>query len=503
MLVAGKAVLVKVNVTNANTAEAKPAGTLRVETSTGELVQQLALTAPTGAVPTTVPDVPSFTNSYSVVVPATLVKTGLRLTASVGPGAGTSTINPRVGGGVAMRVVAVPVQLGTTVGQIVDKADSYLLARLPVATVTVQARAPYVSKRVTTLPTTAAEWSTAFSRVLAEMDDLHILEKASDQTFYYGFMPKRTFGLAGVGYVPGNAAVGFDVPNSPAVVRETLAHELGHNLSLPHAPCGGVAGADPQYPYANGMLGAPGRYIWGYNAETSTFVDPRRTNVHDIMSYCSGDTFSDYNYRRVQVYLTPTDRLVKTASAAAAAAGPQELLLISGQLEGGKMELMPLKSLQGEARLPQDGPYTLRVLTAQGTVEYRFAMKVTAHESPAQRFGFTIPNPGTILGITIVKDGATLVQRVTAAPRTNKSIQAATDKSPVQFSEQGGQLRLSWDHAKHPYLTVIHVGTQRTTLAQDLEGGSVVLPAAGLPVGGAFEFSLSDGLNTARVTLNR
>jgi hypothetical protein len=251
------------------------------------------------------------------------------------------------------------------------------------------------------------------------------------------------------------------------------------------------------------MLGAPGRYIWGYNFETSTFVDPRKTTTHDIMSYCDGDTFSDYNYRRVQVYLTPADKLVKTASAAVAA-GPQELLLISGQVEAGKLELMPLKSLQGEARLPQDGPYTLRILTAQGTVEYRFALKQTDHESPSQRFGFTIPNPGTILGITIVKDGATLVQRAGNAARPNKTAQAAaSDKPQVQFSEQGGQLRLSWDHAKHPYLTVIHVGAQRTTLAQDLESGSASLPLNGLPAGGAFEFSLSDGLNTARVTLNR
>jgi hypothetical protein len=40
-------------------------------------------------------------------------------------------------------------------------------------------------------------------------------------------------------------------------------------------------------------------------------------------------------------------------------------------------------------------------------------------------------------------------------------------------------------------------------LALDLQGGTASLPIAALPVGGRFEFGLSDGLNTERVTLER
>jgi hypothetical protein len=50
---------------------------------------------------------------------------------------------------------------------------------------------------------------------------------------------------------------------------------------------------------------------------------------------------------------------------------------------------------------------------------------------------------------------------------------------------------------------VTHVGTQRATLAQDLQGGTASLPLTNVPAGGSFESSLSDWLNTLRVPLAR
>ncbi len=499
VLAANRAVLVKVNATTSRPGDPKPAGTLRVETATGELVRSLPLTPPSGALPSSPPLVPSFADAYSAVVPAELVKSGLRLSASLANGQPATVVNPRVGGGVALTFVAVPMQIGSTVGQVVADPDRYLAARLPAASVSLQVRAPYVSRRVTTLPTSESAWSSAFSALLRELDDLHTLEQASNRTLYYGFVPKRTFGLAGLGFVPGTAAIGFDIPNRPTSVLEVMAHEVGHNLSLPHAPCGGPARADPNYPYPNAQLGAPGRYIWGYNAITNTFVDPRPTNRHDIMSYCDGDTFSDYNYRRMQTYLTPGDASLAFAQASAAAT-PQELMLISGDIEsGGVAALSPLKSLFGRARLPQDGPYTLRLVTAGGVVEYRFGVKEIDHDPTRQRFSFTIPHPGIIESASIVRDGVVMMQSEGKAANRAQALRAGSDRPQVQVSEQGRVLRLSWDAARYPYLTVTHVGSERAALALDLEGGTASLPIEKLPAGGSFEFSLSDGLNTVRL----
>jgi hypothetical protein len=505
VLVTGKAALVKVNVITSNTSEAKPTGNLRVENASGQLLQTIALTAPTGALPSAVPQVPSFADSYTAVLPGNLVKSGLRLSVDIDNGQPATTINPKVGSTIAMQLVAIPVQIGGVTGQVVPDAASYVQARMPVSSVTLKTRTPYVPKSVTALPTSESGWRTAFSRVLSELADLHTLENAPDEAYYYGFMPKRTFGLAGLSYVPGNAALGFDVPSSPQAVRKIMTHELGHSTSLPHAPCGGSSGADPRYPYPNAQLGQSGRFIWGYNLETKAFTDPRRTDLHDIMSYCNGETFSDYNYRKIQVHLTPAGKSASADSSGAAA--PQELVLISGQIDAGKVEIRPLKTMLGEAKPSQEGPYTLRITTAQGTREYKFDTRQVDHIPEMQRFGFTIPHPGAITSMSIVKGDANLMQsdaKASGAAADNAKQSAASDKPMVQVSEQGGVMKLTWDHARHPYLTVTYVnGTQRSTMAQDLESGAASLPTTGMTAGGSLEFSLSDGLNTTRLSQNR
>ncbi|WP_157603946.1 peptidase inhibitor family I36 protein [Rhizobacter sp. Root1221] len=499
VLVSGKAVLVKVNVTSSTAGAAKPSGTLRVENTVDGVTRDLLLATPTGNLPGTVPQVPSFTDAYTVTVPADLVKPGLRLTALIGSSPGT-TITPRVGGGVPMKFIPISVQIAGTAGKLPANQGPHVQALFPVSAVTVQAHNTYVSGRVTTLPTSDAGWSDAFGKILGELADLHTLEGAARHDHYFGFIPKRTWGLAGLAYVGGNSGVGFDMPDSPKTVRDVVAHELGHNFSLPHAACGGAGNPDPKYPYPDANLGKPGRYVWPYLADTATFYDPRPTDRHDIMSYCGGEVFSDYNYRQMQTYLTPTDKMVMAAKAQAGPA--QELLLISGEIGATGAELNPVKSLLGEARLPEAGPYTLRITTAAGVVDYPFAPRTLDHDTVLQHFGFTVPHPGAIQGLAVLRDGKVLVTtRATALRSTDPALSAAPQ---VQVQEASGTVKLVWDAVRHPYLTVTWTGGgQRRNLAQDLRGGNATLPADDLPAGGSFEFVLSDGLNPVRVTRAR
>jgi Peptidase M66 len=503
VLVANRPVLAKINVTSSG-AGAKPSGLVRVEDASGRLLQELPMDAPTGALPSSPPLRPSFADSYSVTIPAALVQPGMRVTPVLTPAALNQTsLAPRVGGGVALRLVAVPIQIGATVGQIVDSPDVFLMARLPVSNVLRENHAPFVSRAVTQMPTTAAQWSDAFLRVLNELDDLHLLENASARTYYYGFMPKRSFGLAGIGFRPGNAALGFDMPSEPAIVKETMVHELGHNLSLAHAPCGGPTGVDAQYPYANARLGAGTRFIWGYDASARRFVDPTPTDAHDVMSYCNGDWFSDYNYRKMQGHLTPGDRALSATDGPASLDVAQELVMVSGTLRDGVWALAPLKPLHGNPRWPDaGGPYLLRITTTQGTiVEHRFATKEVDHLPQQQRFGFTIPHPGPIARLEVVQAGQALVAK---EPR-KRALAASTEAAVplLQMIEQAGVLRVTWDAARYPFLAVTHLGAKRSVLALELEGGSATLPVAALPAGGRFEFGLSDGLNSERVLRDR
>ncbi|HEU5296005.1 MAG TPA: M66 family metalloprotease [Burkholderiaceae bacterium] len=494
VLAGNRATLIKVNVVAPTPLAAKPSGVVRVEDGSGALLGELALDAPTGDLPTATPTRPSFDDSYSTIIPAAWVRAGMRVTPQFTPSAANEmTVTPRVGGSVELRVVMVPVQIGGAVGQVVSEAEGYLSARLPAAQITQGSHAPMVSTQVTTLPTTSSEWDSAFSRILGEIDDLHLLENAGSRTLYFGFIPKRSSGIAGMGYRPGNAAVGFDLPSSPNSVRETMTHEIGHNLSLRHAPCGSATNPDPNYPYANAAMGAGNRFIWGYDASSNGFIDPRPTSVHDVMSYCDGDWFSDYNYRLMQVYLTPSDRTLSAVTAS------QELLLISGDVDAQGLHLNPLKSTVGTGRVPDDGPYLLRITTAAGAViEQRFASREIDHRADRQHFGFTIAHPGPIERVEVLHGGRVMHQRVARARKPS------ADPTPgVQVSEQGGAVTVRWDSARQPYLTVTHLGATRTAITLDAQGGAVTLPTGGLPAGGRFELGLSDGVNVERVLVRR
>ena len=95
--------------------------------------------------------------------------------------------------------------------------------------------------------------------------------------------PAPRFGLYGVAWnIPSWSS--FSVPLS-----RTVAHELGHNLGLFHAPCGGAGGPDPLFPDRNGRIGAH-----GYDRRNRRLVS---RYAPDLMSYCRGNTWiSDYHF---------------------------------------------------------------------------------------------------------------------------------------------------------------------------------------------------------------
>ena len=93
--------------------------------------------------------------------------------------------------------------------------------------------------------------------------------------------PVKASGLFGVAYgIP--SWTSFSRPLAP-----TVAHELGHNMGLWHAPCGGAGGPDPLYPHSWGTIGS-----WGYDRENKRLVTPY---APDLMSYCGGQWISDYH----------------------------------------------------------------------------------------------------------------------------------------------------------------------------------------------------------------
>ena len=512
VLVANKPALLKVNVVATATGAAKPVARLHIDNINGGTSTDVVLTAPTAALPSAAPAVPSFADSYTATIPAAYVKSGLRLAVQLDSAAAT-TLTPKVGGGVPMKFVPIAINVAGTVGQRPADLAPHLQSLFPVSSVTTQQHATYTSSKVTTYPSTEDAWSDAYGKILGELADLHSLENAGSQDHYFGFVPKRTWGLAGLGYIGGSAAIGFDMPSAPTSVRDVASHELGHNFSLQHAACGGAGNPDPNYPYPDADLSKPGRVVWPYLADEKSFYDPRPTTLHDIMSYCGGQVFSDYNYTVMQAWLYPGNKTLKTAalstggesaSAQTASADTREVLLVSGEIGAAGTSLNPVKSFVGHTATAAAGTHVLRVVTATGTTDYPFTPMQLDHDAKTTHFSLSIPNPGAVQSITVLQQGRTLVQRTAGGERA--AIQATgREAAPLQVREAGGQAAVTWDAHTNSYATLTWVGAngQRVTLAQDLRGGSAQVATGELPAGGTFEVILSDGLNSTRQSVRR
>ena len=163
-----------------------------------------------------------------------------------------------------------------------------------------------------------------------------------------------------------------------------IAHELGHNFNLKHAPCGGAGDPDRNYPYPDGSIGA-----WGYDLLEESVISP---DTPELMSYCGPpDWISDYhftkalNYRVLQAQSTPLS--------AATAPVDRSLLLWGGVDENGEIVLEPAFVVDASAALPElDGPYLIEGVARDGGTLFRlsFGMPEISH-SEGGVFAFILP----------------------------------------------------------------------------------------------------------------
>ncbi len=180
--------------------------------------------------------------------------------------------------------------------------------------------------------------------------------------------------------VAGGQFVSASIRSAPV-----MAHELGHNLSLRHAPCGSPDYVDPWFPHAYGNIGA-----WGYDFEQRALVAP---DASDIMSYCRNNRLwiSDFFFNKALDH-----RLAVEAQMAAAVTGPtRTLLLWGGRDADGIPYLDPAFVVDAVPSLPRAGTeYTIEGATADGTplFSYSFDMPATADaEGQAASFVFALP----------------------------------------------------------------------------------------------------------------
>ena len=209
---------------------------------------------------------------------------------------------------------------------------------------------------------------------LNEIATLNISE--GRRAYYYGVIGTSPGGILGLAQ--------FSVPWSVGVAESsTYTHEVGHNMSLRHAPGCGAGGPDPNYPYDGASIG-----IWGYDFDKEVVYDP--ADYLDVMSYCDPVWISDYYIDLATTHRINGDAGVDLDGGSGGNRG--EMLVVWGLVQDGVLKLDPAIVVEGPPELPgKDGPYRVEGLGADGETMFSLSFTPTPLEHGGGGFVFFVP----------------------------------------------------------------------------------------------------------------
>lgn len=495
-LVAGRdgllRVFVKANMANTSTP------TVRVRLYSGAtLASTLTITAPGASVPQTITE-GTLTSSWNTTIPAVLMQPGLKILADVDP---TNTVTessdsdnsfPVSGAAGAMDVRTVtplsvrliPVlqsanglQGGVTAGN-ASQYTADMLAMYPVAQIDADVRAAFT----TAAPALqSGDGNGAWGQILSE---INALRTADGSTRYYYGVVKTSYGsgIAGLGYVPGRAAIGWDYLPSGA---DVMAHEVGHNLGRFHAPGCGAGSPDASYPKASGKTEA-----YGYKASTGALKDTAAN--YDLMGYCNPNWISAYTYNAMLTYRAANPFIA--AASAMSGSYARRGLLVWGRIQNGQVILEPTYEVDAPPSLPsQGGRHRLQGFGPLG--QPLFDLSFDGEEvadlpgGSAEHFAFVVPM-GMMGGAQPTR------VRVTAAGRQAEYLSSApspaASAAPVVQRLNARAVRLQWNDAEARGVLVRHPRTGE--ILAFARGGNAVVYTSET----ALDLTLSDGVRSAR-----
>ena len=262
--------------------------------------------------------------------------------------------------------------------------------------------------------------------LLADLGRIRTMEEGIG--YWAGLIPTTAF-ANGIAYVPHHpdsltyAALYSPKTSVSKLIPETVAHELGHNMSLRHAECTGTeANADPTYPYDDGRIGS-----WGWDARDRSLVDPG-SDVRDFMTYCDPTWVSDYYFANALRYRLHDDVEVQAARVPV-------LLVSGGAAANGTLRLDPAFPVEAPPFLPHaPGPYTMTGKRADGSELFSlsFEMMEIADGHGGEGFTFALPvqeeweselvslalsGPG---GTVEIREGSTLPMAILRDPQSGQ-----------------------------------------------------------------------------------
>ena len=335
-------------------------------------------------IPTTL-DEGSLDNSANAGIPGEIVQPGLEMVIEIDP---DETLDPALGirkripesGRMTVDVREMPLldltlipfvrssrpdsTIVYTVRDMAANAAHHSLLRnvrtlLPVGDLQVTAHEPVLTSSIDALV------------VMNETEAIRAMEGGTGHYMGISWLTRFT-GLAALG-----GRVSISVPR-----QFTIGHELGHNLSLRHAPCG-AGGPDPLFPSPVGSIGA-----WGYDFRHGGLVPP---STKDQMGYCEPAWISDFHFDKALRYRLADEGM---PPGAAVASDPRSLLLWGRADSAGVPLLEPAFVVDAPPSLPASvGEYRITGRTSGGAELFSlsFAMPATADGDGSSSFAFVLP----------------------------------------------------------------------------------------------------------------
>ncbi|GAA1861761.1 IPT/TIG domain-containing protein [Asanoa iriomotensis] len=344
--------------------------------------------------------------------------------------------------------------------------------------------------------------------------------------FYYGLIGSGT----PVGMVigcEGSTAAGFDGNGT------TLAHELGHALGRPHAPCGNVGAFDAGYPFYEPHDAAPpvppalrasasiGEY--GLDIRSGTIMHPA-TN-HDFMSYCGPRWVSIRGHdlsANAPLLGAPAPTAVAMEGAAMAGdAGPVDVVSVIGQFGGdGRLHIESVARVTTHTDLPGwlTHEAVAELLDDAGTVLSSARVRVRsttaacgcsgaagaagpsdAEPGPSVFQAFLPPAPEAVVLRVRVGDDRHDERRARAFPPRVAVTSSTVERDGVRLTWSA---ELAPDATPEVWIQAAERGRDRWRgVTVDAGDGAATIPLSALPAGRTrLRVLLHDGFSTAQAT---
>lgn len=322
------------------------------------------------------------------------------------PAAGTSTLETRAVPPIRVRFVPVVLNAhGGVQGDVsVGNVEEYLrIARaiMPIGEFEVVVAPPYGTNTIFGTPPSGGG-PDFWIPVLQQLDAIRVADATNQDAYWVGIVrPPPGFNQVqngGFGYVPSTPGSGPGTRTSvsitvgwasnPDFAARTYAHELGHNLSRPHSPCGGAPGADPAYPYAGGVLGNVGHdtYAWDIGLEARAHAVAAFTG--DIMGYCAPAWMSDHTWTAIYLFrgYIPDARQVSMRR--------EPTLFIQGLVTAGvpSVSSARIQTMAATADLPEsEWQIVARDAAGRELARRGFSLAALDHSSAIKTFGVALP----------------------------------------------------------------------------------------------------------------